>query len=84
MNFIHMSDFEKFKEELSSKEKCYSSLTDEKLLTKNMKMFLMFGKKFWKENNESFLKCEILLLADVFEKFRKNSLRNYGLSKSSF
>ena len=46
MNFIHMSDFEKFKEELSSKEKCYSSLTDEKLLTKNMKMFLMFGKKF--------------------------------------
>ena len=54
MNFIHMSDFEKFKEELSSKEKCYSSITDEKLLTKNMKMFLMFGKNFEKKTMKVF------------------------------
>ena len=39
-----MSDLEKFKEELPSKETFYSSLTDRKLVAKNMNMFLMFGK----------------------------------------
>ena len=38
-----MYDFEKFKEELSSKEKFYSLLTGKKLVTKNTNMFLMFG-----------------------------------------
>ena len=37
-----MGDFEKFKEELQSKEKFYSSLTGKKLVIKNMNMFLMF------------------------------------------
>ena len=31
-----MSDFEKFKEELPSKEKFYSSLAGKKIVTKNM------------------------------------------------
>ena len=44
-----MSHFEKFKEELPSKEKFYSSLTGKKkkkkkkLVTKNMVMFLRLG-----------------------------------------
>ena len=29
-----------------------------------------------------YLNCEFLLLADVFEKFRNNSLKNYGLCPS--
>ena len=53
-----MSDFEKFKEELPSKEKFYSSLTD---------------------YHDFYLKCEVLLLADVFENFRNNNLKKYGL-----
>ena len=42
--YEYMSDFEKFKEKLPSKEKFYSSLTDRKLLTKDMNMLLTFGK----------------------------------------
>ena len=37
-----MSDSEKYNEELSSKEKFYSSLTCKKIVTKNMNMFLRF------------------------------------------
>ena len=40
-----MSDFKKFKEELPSKEKFYSLLTGKKIVTKNMIIFFMFGKK---------------------------------------
>ena len=39
-----MSDFKKFKEELPSKKKFYSSLTGKKLVIKNMIIFLRFGK----------------------------------------
>ena len=31
-----------------------------------------------------YLKCGNLLLADVFEKFRNNSLKNYGLCPSHY
>ena len=41
--FEYMSDFEKLKEELPSKEKFYGSLTNKKIMTKNMNMFLRFG-----------------------------------------
>ena len=42
--YEYMNDFEKFKEKLPCKEKFYGSLTDKKLVTKNMNMLLMFGK----------------------------------------
>ena len=32
-----------------------------------------------KDYPKLYLKCDILFLADVFEKFRNNSLRNYGM-----
>ena len=31
-----------------------------------------------------YLKCNVLLLADVFEKFINNSLKNYGLCRSHY
>ena len=40
-----MSDFEKFKEVLLSKEKLYSSSTDRKIIDKEYNMFLMIEKK---------------------------------------
>ena len=38
-----MSDFEKLKEQLPSKEKFYSSLIGKKLVTEKINMFLIFG-----------------------------------------
>ena len=32
-----------------------------------------------KDYHNLYLKYDVLLLADVFEKFRNNSVRNYGL-----
>ena len=62
-----MSDFEKFKEELHSKEKFYSFLTDSKISDKTYEHFL----NVWiKDYYDLCLKCDILLLADVFERFR--------------
>ena len=47
--YDYMSDFEKFREELPSKEKFYSSLIDTKISDKEYTVFLMFGINFkWK------------------------------------
>ena len=44
-----MSDFEKFKEELLNKENLLVLWPTEKLLTKNMNMFFVFGTNLrWK------------------------------------
>ena len=47
-----MSDFEKFKEELPSKEKFYSSLTDRKISDKEYEHVLNVWTKFWNGNDE--------------------------------
>ena len=37
-----------------------------------------------KDYDDFYLKFDVLLLPDVFEKFRDNSLNNYGLSPSHY
>ena len=44
--YEYMSDFEKFKEELPSKEKIFSSLTDRKITDKEYERVLNVWKKF--------------------------------------
>ena len=39
-----------------------------------------FEMKNMKIYHNLYLKCDFLLLVDVFEKFRNNSLKNYGVS----
>ena len=83
-----MSDFEKFKEELPIKEKFYSSLTDRKISDKEYEHVLNVWNKFemktMKDYHDLYLKCDVLLLANVFEKFRNNRLKNYGLYPSHY
>ena len=83
-----MSDFTKFKEEFPNKEKFYSSLTARKISGKEYKHVLNVWKKIemktMKDYHVLFLKCDILLLADVFEKFRNNTLKNYGFCPTHY
>ena len=79
-----MSNFEKFEEELLGKEKLYSSLTGTKIseMLEYEHVLNVWNKiemKTMKDNHELCLKCDVLTLVDVFEKFRNNSLKNYGL-----
>ena len=85
--YEYVSDFTKFKEELPNKEKFYSSLTNQEVSGKEYEHVLNVWKKFemktMKYYDDLYLKCDILLLA-VFENFRNNSVRNYGLCPSHY
>ena len=78
-----MSDFEKFKEELPRKETFYSSLINRKINDEKYEHVLNVYNKFkiktMKDYHDLYLKCDVLLLADVFEKSRNNSFKNYEL-----
>ena len=43
-----------------------------------------FEMKTMKDYDDLYLKCIVLLLPDVFEKFRNNNLKNYGLCPSHY
>ena len=47
-------------------------------------LYYKFEMKEMKDYHELYLKCNVLLLADVLEKFRNNSLKNYGLCLSHY
>ena len=83
-----MSDFKKFKEKLPSKEKFYSPLTSKKISFKEyehvIKVWDKLKMKMMQRHYDFYLKCNVLLLADVLEKIRNNSLKNYGLCPSHY
>ena len=79
--YEYMTDFENFKEKLASKENFYSSLTGTKMSDKEydhvLNVWNKIEMKTMKDYYDLYLKCDVTLLADVFEKFRNNSLINY-------
>ena len=83
-----MSIFEKFKEHFPSKEEIYSSLAGKKNSDNEndhvLKDWNKFEMKKMKDYHDLYLKCDALLLAGEFGKFRNNSLKNYGLCSSHY
>ena len=78
-----MSSFEKFKEEMPSKKSFIVPWPLKKISDKeyehDLKFWNTFQMKMMKYYHNLYLKCDVLLLADVFFKFRNSSLKNHGL-----
>ena len=74
-----MVDFEMLKEKLQTK--FYNSLAGKKNSDKEYALNVRnkCDMKTIKHYDDLHLKCDVLLLADVFKKFRNNNLKNYGL-----
>ena len=49
-----------------------------------LKVWNKFEMKTMKDYNNSYLKCDVLLLADVSEKYRNNTWKNCGLCPSHY
>ena len=79
----YMDSFEKFKEQLPSKEEFYSVLNDEHISDDDYehakKVWETFSMKNMGEYHDKYLTSDILLLADVFESFRKTCIEYYKL-----
>ena len=78
-----MDSFEKFNEKLLSKEDFYSILNDEHISDEDYKhaqnVWNTFSLKNMGEYHDLYIKSDILLLADVYENFRKTCLQYYKL-----
>ena len=81
--YDYMDSFKKFKEQLPSKEDFYSILNDEHISDEDYQHAQNVWKKFNLKNmgeyHDLYLQSDILLLADVFENFRKTCLKYYKL-----
>ena len=78
-----MDSFDKFDEKLPLKKEFYSLLNDEDITDDQYKhaqnVWNTFDLKNMGEYHDLYLKSDILLLADVFENFRKTCLQYYKL-----
>ena len=81
--YDYMDSFDKFDEKLPPKEEFHSILNDEHISDEDYKhtqnVWNTFSLKTMGEYHDLYLKSDILLLADVFENFRKTCLEYYKL-----
>ena len=81
--YDYMDSFDKFNKKLPSKEDFYSILNDEHISDDEYKhaqnVWEEFKLKTMGEYHDLYLKTDILLLADVFENFRRTCLQYYKL-----
>ena len=82
--YEYMDSFDRFEEtQLPPKENFYSSLTDESISDSDyqhaQEVWTTFNCKNLKDYHDVYLGSDVLLLADVFENFRKAAMATYGL-----
>ena len=81
--YDYMDCFDKFNEKLPPKEDFYSIMNNEHITNKDyqhaQKVWETFNIKNMGEYHDLYLESDILLLADVFENFRKTCLEYYKL-----
>ena len=81
--YDYMDSFNKFNEKLPPKEEFYSILNDEHISDEDYEhaqdVWDAFSLKTMGECHDLYLASDILLLADVFENFRKTCLEYYKL-----
>ena len=81
--YDYMDSFDKFSEKLPAKEEFYSVLNNEHISDEDYKhtqnVWNTFSLKNMGEYHNLYLKSDVLLLADVFENFRKTCLEYYKL-----
>ena len=81
--YDYMDSFDKFNDQLPSKESFYSILNNEHITNEDYQHAQNVWKKFMLSNmgqyHDLYLKSDILLLADVFENFRRTCLQYYKL-----
>ena len=82
--YDYWGSFEKFKEGLPSKDKFYNTSTNCAINDKNYEHVLNICKAFTinniKDYHDLYLKVDVLLLACVFETFRKESINSFELN----
>ena len=81
--YDYMDSFDKFNEKLPTKEDFFSIMNNEHISNKDYQhaktVWETFMLKTMGEYHDLYLKSDILLLADVFENFRKTCLEYYKL-----
>ena len=81
--YDYMDSFDKFNEKLPSKEEFYSLLNDEHIYNEDYEhaqnVWNTFSLKNMGDYHNLYLESDVLLLADVFENFRKTCLEYYKL-----
>lgn len=87
--YEHMDAWERFKEpQLPPKEDFYCKLSNEHISNDDYEHAQLVWKVFKCETlgyyHDIYNRTDVLLLADVFETFRKTSLRQYGLDPAHY
>ena len=87
--YEYMDSFERFEEtQLPPKEKFHSSLSQENISEEDYKhaqqVWATFNCKNLKDYHDVYLSSDVLLLADIFENFRKTAMATYGLDPAHY
>ncbi|CAH3194816.1 unnamed protein product, partial [Porites evermanni] len=87
--YDYVSSLDKLSEtQLPPKEEFYSQLNDEDISDEDyqhaIKVWNTFGCKTMRDYHNLYLKSDVLLLADVFENFRKTCLKHYKLDPAHY